>query len=206
MLPLVISAFLVSLAGAVSPGPILAVTIAKGIKSPWAGIQIALAHVSIDILIILILYFGLGDFLQAKPLQSSLNIIGGLLIIWLGIYMFRSRTAIIQGEKKGLHHSAFLLGILATLFNPAFLPWWLTIGSMFVMQFRQFGITGLVALIISAEIPNLLWYPFASFVAYKTGTMRRGSIIKQWLFIICSLFLVGFGIWFISSGIRTALS
>jgi len=39
MLPLVLSAFLVSLAGAVSPGPILAVTIAKGIRSPWAGLQ-----------------------------------------------------------------------------------------------------------------------------------------------------------------------
>ena len=206
MLPLVLSAFLVSLAGAVSPGPILAVTIAKGIRSPWAGVQIAIAHVLIDISIIFILYFGLGDFLQVKPLQSSLNIVGGLLIIWLGVYMFRNRMAIIQGEKKGLHHSAFVLGILATLFNPAFLPWWLTIGSMFVMQFRQFGIAGLVALIISAEIPNLLWYPFASLVAYKTGAMRRGSMIKQWLFIVCSLFLVGFGIWFVSSGIQTALS
>jgi threonine/homoserine/homoserine lactone efflux protein len=206
MLPLILSAFLVSLAGAVSPGPILAVTIAKGIRSPWAGLQIAIAHVVIDISIILILYFGLGDFLQTKPLQSSLNIIGGLLIIWLGVYMFRSRAAIIQGEKKGLHHSAFLLGILTTLFNPAFLPWWLTIGSMFVMQFRQFGAAGLLALIISAEIPNLLWYPFASFVTYKTGTTGRGLMIKQWLFIICSLFLIGFGIWFVASGIQTALS
>jgi len=206
MLPLIVSAFLVSLAGAVSPGPILAVTIAKGIKSPWAGLQIALAHVLIDISIIVILYFGLGDFLQVKPLQSSLNIVGGLLIVWLGVYMFRSRTAIIRGEKKGLHHSAFLLGILTTLFNPAFLPWWLTIGSMFVMQFRQFGITGLLALIISAEIPNLLWYPLASLMAYKTGTTSRGWVIKQWLFIICSLFLVTFGIWFVSSGIQTALS
>jgi len=206
MLLLILSAFLVSLAGAISPGPILAVTIAKGIKSPWAGLQIALAHILIDISIIIILYFGLGDFLQAKPLQSSLNIVGGLLIVWLGVYMFRSRTAIIQGEKKGLHHNAFLLGILTTLFNPVFLPWWLTIGSMFVMQFRQFGTSGLLALIVSAEIPNLVWYPFVSLMTYKTGSTDRGLMIKQWLFIICSLFLVGFGTWFVFSGVRTALS
>ena len=206
MLPLILSAFLVSLAGAVAPGPILAVTIAKGIKSPWAGLQIALAHVLIDVSIIVILYFGLGDFLQAKPLQSSLNIVGGLLIVWLGVYMFRSRTAIIRGEKGGLHHNAFLLGILTTLFNPVFLPWWLTIGSMFVMQFRQFGIAGLLAFIVSAEIPNLLWYPFASLMVYKTGSTDRGWMIKKWLFIICSLFLVGFGIWFVLSGVHTALS
>lgn len=206
MLPLIVSAFFVSLAGAISPGPILAVTIAKGIKSPWAGLQIALAHVLIDTSIIIILYFGLGDFLRTKPLQSSLGIVGGLLIVWLGIYMFRSRMAIIKGERKGLHHSAFLLGILTTLFNPVFLPWWLTIGSMFVMQFQQYGTNGLLALIVTAEIPNLIWYPFASFMAYKTGTTGRGLAIKQWLFIICSLFLAGFGIWFIFSGIQTALS
>jgi len=205
MLPLILSAFLVSLAGAVSPGPILAISIAKGIKSPWAGLQIALAHILIDISMIVILYFSLGDFLQAEPIQSSLNIVGGLLVIWLGVYMFRSRAAIIQG-KRGLQYNAFLLGILTTLFNPAFLPWWLTIGSMFVMQFRQFGIPGLVAFIISAEIPNLLWYPFASLMAYKTGSTDRGWMIKQWLFIICSLSLVGFGIWFVFSGTHTALS
>jgi threonine/homoserine/homoserine lactone efflux protein len=205
MLPLVLSALLVSLAGAVSPGPILAVTIAKGIRSPWAGLQIALAHILIDVSMLLVIYFGLGDFLQAEPLQATLNIAGGLLIVWLGIYMFRSRTAIISGRSKGLHHSPFLLGILTTLFNPAFLPWWLTIGSMFVMQFRQFGAIGLLALILAAEIPNLIWYPTASFLAHKTGGSSRGLAIQQWLFIICSLFLAGFGLWFIISGIQAAV-
>lgn len=205
MLPLILSAFLVSLAGAITPGPILAATIAKSIKSPWAGLQLAFAHVLIDISIIVIIYFGLGDFLQAAPVQSSLNIIGGFLIIWLGVYMFRSRTAIVRGEKE-LHQNAFLLGILATLFNPVFLPWWLTIGSMFVMQFRQFGTPGLLAFILAAEIPNLIWYPFASIVTYKTGSTKRGWMIKQWLFIICSLSLAGFGIWFVFSGVQTALS
>ncbi|MFH1662701.1 MAG: LysE family transporter, partial [Chloroflexota bacterium] len=197
-------AFLVSLASAVTPGPILVVTIAKSIKSPWAGLQIAIAHVLIDTSIIIIIYFGLGDFLQASPVQSSLNIIGGFLIIWLGIHMFRSRTAIVKGEKE-IRHNAFLLGILATLFNPMFLPWWLTIGSMFVMQFRQFGIAGLLAFIISAEVPNLIWYPVASIVTYKTGTTKRGWLIRQWLFVICSLSLIGFGIWFIYSGVQAAL-
>ena len=63
MLPLIFSTTLVSLAGAIIPGPILAVTIAKGIRSPWAGLQIALAHILIDVSIIFIIYFGLGEFL-----------------------------------------------------------------------------------------------------------------------------------------------
>ena len=98
MLPLILSAFLVSFTGAIFPGPILAVTIAKGCKSPWAGFQIALAHVIIDVLVILLIYFGLGSFFQNNIVQIILSIIGGILIVWLGISMFRSRYNIADGD------------------------------------------------------------------------------------------------------------
>ena len=155
--------------------------------------QIALAHILIDVSIIFIIYFGLGDFLQVQPVQNVLNILGGLLIIWIGIRIFRSRTAAVQGET-GLRYNAFLLGFITTLFNPMLLPWWLTIGSMFIMQFRQFGAAGLVAFILAAEIPNLIWYPLASAAAYRSGSLKYGQKIKEWLFILCSLSLIGFGI------------
>jgi len=42
MLPILLSVFAVSFAGAIVPGPILVVTLAKSYKSPWAGFQITL--------------------------------------------------------------------------------------------------------------------------------------------------------------------
>ncbi|MBA7486943.1 hypothetical protein ES707_22505 [subsurface metagenome] len=204
MLPLILSVILISFAGAIAPGPILAVTIAKGAKSPWAGFQIALGHIFIDISIILLIYFGLGQFLQVSSVQIVLNILGGILIIWLGINLFRSRASIVHG-KKDLRYNAFLLGILTTVFNPMFLPWWATIGSMFIMKFSEFGITGLVAFIFAAELPNLIWYPFASIVTYKTSSTTRGQKIKEPLLIICSILLIGFGIWFVVSGVQAII-
>lgn len=204
MLPLILSVILISFAGAIAPGPILAVTIAKGAKSPWAGFQIALGHIFIDISIILLIYFGLGQFLQVSSVQIVLNILGGILIIWLGINLFRSRASIVHG-KKDLRYNAFLLGILTTVFNPMFLPWWATIGSMFIMKFNEFGITGLVAFIFAAELPNLIWYPFASIVTYKTSSTTRGQKIKEPLLIICSILLIGFGIWFVVSGVQAII-
>ena len=201
MFPLLIGVILVSFAGAIAPGPILAVTIAKGFKSPWAGFQIALGHIFIDVSIILLIYFGLSQFLQVFPVQIILNILGGILIILLGISMFRFRTAVVHG-KKYLRYNAFSLGILTTVFNPMFLPWWLTIGSMFIMKFHEFGITGLVAFIFAAELPNLIWYPFASIITYKTSSTNRGQKIKELLLIICSMMLIGFGIWFVVSGVQ----
>jgi len=204
MFPLLISVILISFAGAIAPGPILAVTIAKGAKSPWAGFQIALGHIFIDISVILLIYFGLSQFLQVSSVQIVLNILGGILIIWLGINLFRSRAAVVHG-KKDLRYNAFLLGILTTVFNPMFLPWWATIGSMFIMKFSEFGITGLVAFIFAAELPNLIWYPFASIVTYKTSSTTRGQKIKEPLLIICSILLIGFGIWFVVSGVQAII-
>ncbi len=201
MLPLLLSVFLVSFAGAIVPGPILAVTIVKGIKSPWAGFQIALGHILINISVILLIYFGFGQFFENSIVQVILSMLGGTLIIWLGISMFRARTSVVQGGKD-LRYSAFTLGILATVFNPMFWLWWATIGSMFIMRFREFGMIGLTAFIIAMEIPNLVWYPFASIVTYRTSSSLWGRKFKERLFIACSLLLVGFGVWFLLSGIQ----
>lgn len=201
MLPLLVSVILVSFTGAIFPGPILAVTVAKGCKSPWAGFQIALAHVIIDVLVILLIYFGLGHFFQNNIVQIILSIIGGILIIWLGISMFRSRYTI-SGGSMDLRYSPFVLGVLTTVFNPMFLMWWATIGSMFIMRFREFGIAGLIAFIIAMELPNLIWYPLASIVSYKTSSISWGQKFQKWLFMVCGMLLVGFGIWFVVSGIQ----
>jgi threonine/homoserine/homoserine lactone efflux protein len=201
MLPLILSVILVSFAGAIAPGPILAVTIAKGLKSPWAGFQIALGHVLVDILMILLIYFGLSQFLQILAVRVTLSILGGILIIGLGIGLFRSRAAVVQG-RADLRYNAFVLGIFTTIFNPMFFPWWATIGNMFIMKFHEFGITGLVAFIFAAELPNLVWYPFASIITYKTSFSSRGQRIKAWLIIICSILLISFGVWFVVSGVQ----
>lgn len=201
MLPLILSVVLISFAGAIIPGPILAVTIAKSFKSPWAGLQIALGHISIDISVILLIYFGLSQFLQITIVQVILSILGGILIICLGIGMFRARATIVYGNAD-LRYNAFFLGIMATIFNPMFWLWWATIGSMFIMKFQEFGITGLFAFIFAIELPNLVWYPFASVVTYKTSSLPRGQKIKEWLFIICSMLLIGFGVWFVVSGVQ----
>lgn len=201
MIPILLSVFLISFAGAIVPGPILAVTIAKGYKSPWAGFQVALAHVIIDISAILLIYFGLGQFFQNSLVQLVLSILGGSLIIWLGISMFRARTSAVKRERD-LRYNAFTLGILTTVFNPMFWLWWMTIGSMFIMRFREFGIIGLTAFIVAMEIPNLIWYPFASIVTYRTSSSRWGRKLREWVFITCSLLLIGFGIWFVVSGVQ----
>lgn len=191
---------MISLAGAISPGPIMVVTLAKGMEDPRAGFKIALGHVLIDTPMILLIYFGLGEFFQDSLLQFALSILGGGVFIWMGFALFRARAHIVQ-STTGLRYSAFTLGILTTVLNPMFLLWWATIGTLLITQIYSYGITGLVAFILAVEIPNLVVYSVASVLAYRSRPLW-GPNLQRWLFMAFGVLLASFGVWFLVNGIQ----
>ena len=203
MLPILLSVVVISFSGVMMPGPVTAVTLAKSYKSPWAGTQIALGHAVIEVPLILLIYFGFAQFFQNSVVQLVLSILGGSMIIWLGISMFRARAEVVKGGKD-LPYSAFVAGILTTGLNPFFLLWWATIGSMLVMKFLDFGITGLAIFIVVHWLCDLAWLSFVSIMIYKTHSLW-GSKFQEGVFIACSLLLVGFGGWFVVSGIQSII-
>ena len=200
MLPILLSVVVISLSGVMAPGPMFAMTIAKSYRSPWAGPQIALGHAVIEIPLILIIYFGFAQFFQNIIVQLVLSIVGGGMIIWLGVSMFRARAQVVRGGKD-LPYNAFTAGIITSGLNPFFLLWWATIGSMLIMKFLDFGTTGLTVFIIVHWLCDLAWLSLVSALVYKTKSLW-GRKFQEGLFIACSLLLVGFGGWFMVSGIQ----
>ena len=200
MLLILLSVVVISFSGVMMPGPVFAVTLAKSYKSPWAGTKISLGHAVIEVPLILLIYFGFAQFFQNSMVQLVLSILGGSMIIWLGISMFRARAEVVQGGKDS-PYSAVTAGILTTGLNPFFLLWWATIGSMLIMRFLDFGITGLAVFIVVHWLCDLVWLSFISILVYKTHSLL-GRKIQEWLFIACSLLLIGFGGWFVVSGIK----
>ncbi|MFC1992996.1 LysE family transporter [Chloroflexota bacterium] len=203
MLPILLSVVVISLSGVMMPGPMFAVTLAKSYKSPWAGAQISLGHAVIEVPIILLIYFGFAPFFQNSIVQFVLSIAGGGMIIWLGISMFRARTQVVR-EGKDLPYNAFTAGIITSGLNPFFLLWWATIGSMLVMRFLDFGTTGLILFIIVHWLCDLVWLSFVSVLIYKTKSLW-GRKFQEWVFIACSLLLIGFGGWFMISGVQSVV-
>ena len=114
--------------------------------------------------------------------------------------MFRARTEIVQ-KGKDLPYNAFVAGILTTGLNPYFILWWATIGGMLVMKFLDFGVTGLAVFIVVHWSCDLVWYSIVSVLVYRTRSLW-GRKFQEGLFIACSLLLVGFGGWFLISGIQ----
>ena len=200
MLPILLSIVVISFSGVMMPGPMFAVTMAKSYKSPWAGTQISLGHAVIEVPLILLIYFGLTQFFHNNVVQLVLSLLGSGMVLWLGISMFRSRADVIQ-KGKDLPYSSFTAGILTSGFNPFFLLWWATIGSMLIVRILDFGTTGLITFIIVHWLCDLAWLSLVSILVNRTHSLW-GQKLQEWLFIACSLLLVGFGIWFLISGIQ----
>jgi len=203
MLPVLLSVVVISLSGVMMPGPMFAVTLAKSYKSPWAGAHISLGHAVIEVPLILLIYFGFARFFENSMVQLALSVVGGAMIVWMGISMFRARREVARGEKD-LPYNAFTAGIMTTGLNPFFLLWWATIGIMLIMKFLDFGPLGLILFIVVHWLCDLVWLSVVSVTVYKTHSLW-GRKIQEWVFIACSLLLIGFGVWFMVSGIQSVV-
>ncbi|MBA7624735.1 hypothetical protein ES703_32147 [subsurface metagenome] len=200
MLPILLSVVVISFSGVMMPGPMFAVTLAKSYRSPWAGTQIALGHAVIEVPLILLIYFGFAQFFQDNIVRLVLSVLGSGMIIWLGISMFRARVEVTQ-KGKDLPYNSFTAGIITSVQNPFFLLWWATIGGMLIMRILEFGTPGLIVFVIVHWLCDLVWLSLVSTVIYRTHSLW-GQKLQEWLFIACSLLLVGFGLWFLISGIQ----
>jgi len=204
MLAILLSVIVISFSGVMMPGPMFAVTLAKSYKSQWAGVHISLGHAVIEVPLILLIYFGFAPFFKNATVQLILSVLGSAMILWLGISMFRSRREVVT-KGKDLPYSAFTAGIMMSGLNPFFLLWWATIGSMLIMRITGFGIMGLTAFTLVHWLCDLVWLTFVSLLVYRTHALW-GRKFQEWVFIACSLLLVGFGVWFFISGVRPFFS
>jgi len=200
MIPFLGSVAIISLSGVMMPGPAFAVTVAKSYKSPFAGIKIALGHALVEVPVMLLIYFGLARFFDREPVQIGLFLGGGGLLIWMGIGMFRARKQLGE-EGRDLPYNSVAAGAITSALNPFFILWWVVVGSVLVMKSLAFGLIGFALLMIVHLSCDFGWLAFISNLVYRTKSLLRGKF-QEGPFIACSWILIGFGGWFLNSGIN----
>jgi threonine/homoserine/homoserine lactone efflux protein len=200
MVPFLASVAVISLSGVMMPGPAFAVTIAKSYESRFAGIKVALGHALVEIPLMLLIYFGFARFFYQETAQIVLYLVGGGVLVWMGIGMFRARSRLAEGGRD-LPYNAVVAGVVTSAVNPFFILWWLVIGSMLIMKSLAFGLIGFALLITVHLLCDFGWLSFVSNLVYRTKSFWKGKY-QEGLFIACSWLLIGFGCWFLVSGIR----
>ena len=76
------------------PGPIFAVTIARGHKEKNAGALIALGHGIVEFPLMLLIYLGFAQFFTSDVVKMAIGLVGGAMLTLMGVQMFKARKSI----------------------------------------------------------------------------------------------------------------
>lgn len=203
----IVTVVMLSLSGVLMPGPVTAVTLSGGAKSPHAGAWVAIGHGVIEFPLMALIFFGVGALFKMAAVKYGIGLAGGAVLLWMGIGMLRDFQKAEAPVDDGLaekSRSPLVAGMALSLANPYFLVWWATAGAALVTQSFKFGIVGFFILAVSHWMCDLVWFYLLSIMSFH-GSRFFGQKLKQAVFIICGLALLYFSGFFIAGaalGIR----
>jgi threonine/homoserine/homoserine lactone efflux protein len=192
-----VSVIFISMSAIMMPGPIFAVTIAKGHKDKTAGALIALGHGIIEVPLILLIYLGFAKFFTSDAIKMVIGLLGGTMLIFMGIQMYRGRKSI-AAKSGDLPYGSLAAGIITTSSNPYFFLWWATIGTTLILTANAFGFIGFFLFAIVHWFCDFAWSLFVSEATFKSKHLWNNRI-HEIVFSVCSAILAIFGLKFIIS-------
>jgi threonine/homoserine/homoserine lactone efflux protein len=210
MFPLLATFFLISLTGALAPGPLTTMAIVEGSRrNKWSGIRLAAGHGLVEgsyvALIALVLWLGRESLLRQPLITGLIALIGGLFLAWLGWGMgygaWRFRLSL-EGEAETKNRFGLVpTGVLVTISNPYWWIWWMLISPLYLREALAWGILGLAILYLVHWLTDLGWLTGLSWLT-GSGRSLFSPGIYRWVLIVCGAALLFFGITFVVAGLR----
>jgi threonine/homoserine/homoserine lactone efflux protein len=199
-----ISVVLISLSGVLLPGPLFAVTMEKAAKRKTAGLLIAVGHGIVEFPLMFLIYFWLSQFVIPDVVSITVGLVGGLLMMYMGVQTFRNRNKNNQkyvSPKK----DSLVAGIWTTAINAGFILWWLTIGTTLILNAQIFGLLGFSVFAVVHWLCDFVWYSVVAFIIFKSRRFWNEKVHTA-IFIFCFAVFVGFGAWFFSAALWSAIN
>ncbi|HKK00886.1 MAG TPA: LysE family transporter [Desulfuromonadales bacterium] len=192
------TSFVLGFSGAMMPGPMLTVTISETVRrGPWAGPLLVAGHAALEALLVVLLFFGLGDLVRSPAAFTAVALVGGATLVWMGFGMLRSLPGLtldwdISGDASRHPVTA---GAVVSLANPYFTLWWATVGLTYLFVAHGSGWMGVVVFYLFHILSDLVWY---SFVSAAVACGRRFLSDRAYRLMVgsCALFILGFGCYF----------
>lgn len=199
------SVVLISLTGVMMPGPLFAVTIEKAAKRKTAGLLISVGHGIVEFPLMFLIYYGINQIVASEVLQTvqiTVGLVGGILMMFMGVQMFRNRNKTIE-EYESPKQESLIAGIWTTAANAGFILWWLTIGTTLVITARSFGLIAFTVFAVVHWLCDFLWYTVVAFLIFKSQRFWTKRV-NQAILVFCFTVLIGFGVWFFSLALWSA--
>jgi threonine/homoserine/homoserine lactone efflux protein len=206
------ASFVVGLSGAVSPGPLLAVAIVHSAKKGYmVGPWVSLGHSLVEAVLVLALVLGLAPILGSKEAGAVVGVVGGVMLILIGVGVVResrgaSLSDLMKDRRVKIGSSTLLAGIIATVSNPFFFIWWVTIGNAMLLQGIKIAqLVGVLVFYFFHISSDFAWYSLVSVSIYK-GRGLMSDVTYRRMLMIVACFLLILGLFFMIEGGRLLMT
>jgi len=201
------TAFVVGLSGAMMPGPLLAVNISEAARHGFrAGPLLVLGHGLVELLVVVALAWGLSEVLEQSLVAGIIGVLGGLFLLGMAVTLLRRARQAVAPLEVNPHSTRqrqwlVVTGAVVSVANPFWLMWWATVGTTWVLWSLAVGIIGVVVFYFGHILSDLGWYSLVSVVVAR-GRRFMGPGVYRGLLLVCSVALIGLGVYFVVSGAR----
>lgn len=196
LLLFLIKAVAISLSGVMAPGPMTAAAIAMGARNRFAGALIAVGHGIIEFPLMILITLGMGTILESAASKIIIGLVGGMFLVIIAVQMLRSMKHVEKQGAEARKSRPILAGIALSGGNPFFFVWWASAGLNLAVTATSLGIWAFALFAIIHWLCDLVWFSILSFASFK-GSVLLGPRRQRMVVLICSVVLLGFGVFFI---------
>jgi len=203
----IVTVVVVTASGALAPGPLFFGLLVQGSKEgAKSGFSSAIGHTLVEFPLVIALAFGLLAVASQPAIRFVIGLVGGVGLISFGLLQIyqtikNKSTSVGTNENKTLRTSSLVLGLALTGLNPYFILWWLTIGSVLIVQALAFA--AIVGVLIMYVAHVWMDYAFLTAIAHmaKKGRNVVGSRYYKLALIAFGAILVYFGVIFVRGAV-----
>ena len=201
--------FVVAIAAVVSPGPVTAALLSESPRQGWrVGPLVAAGHSSLELIMVLLITFGLATVMNAPLASVIIGLLGGLVLIAMGgSYIYGIAQGSIrlpdpeEATKPRSYSALFGLGVITTLVNPFWYVWWVTVAAAYLAQAQAIGIATLAAFYFGHISADFAWDTFLSASA-SAGRRILNNRRYRAVILVTGGFMVYLGIVFFTNSIK----
>jgi len=202
------TSFMVALSGAMMPGPLLVMAIARAAEDGfWTAPMLMLGHAIAELATVILLVKGAGRFLKRPRVFGVIAVLGAAFLLYMayGTFTYGGAGPGFTGDgtaAAGTRLPDPVSGMVLSLTNPYWTMWWVTIGTTYLALAQKHGTVGISAFYSGHILADIGWYCLVAFlvtagVQFLTGEIYRGVLMAL------SFALAGMGVYFLVSGVRS---
>jgi len=195
MIELLLRVTVISISGALAPGPLTAATASAGLKRGWkAGLETALGHTLVELPLVVLLAFGVAAVFKNPVANLVIGVLGGAFLVFFGFVTLRDAGRLDRTPDPGFRRTTTPLatGVVLTGLNPYFIAWWIGVGTPLINDaLRIAGYAGIGLLYI---FHVWLDYAWLSLIAALSSVGRFKAVVFRWLLLVLGAIVIGFGL------------